>query len=116
MRSFQVRVSIGIGATVNDLITAAGINAYFGGAANITFYANADAPGLTHRVSHDDGQNESTVIPSGAFVGAASTPGKVKTNEDFVVQFAVPGGAKLLVSASNPTGAAVNYNALVVVT
>jgi hypothetical protein len=116
MRSFQVRTSIPLGGFVNDILSAAGINGYFGTAANITMYQNGDAVGLIVNGNWDDGQDSKGIIPNGSAVGVASTSGKVKTNEDFFIQFAIPAGVKLLINVQNPTGAAIDYNAQFVVT
>lgn len=115
-RSFQVAVSIPAGGSVNDILTAAGINGYFGTAANVTHYQNGDAVGLLVNANWDDGQSSAGLIPNGSAVGVASTVGKVKTNEDFFMQYAIPAGVKLLINVQNPTGAAFNYNAQLVVT
>jgi hypothetical protein len=45
MRSFQVSQSVAANSTVNDIFTAAGINAFFGEASGITYYANGNAIG-----------------------------------------------------------------------
>lgn len=102
--------SIPIGGT-NDVISAFGVNAFFGKPAKITAYIGADAVGLTQALAFDDGETTVSVIPQGSGVGTLSTAGKVKTNEDFVTQFAVPGGVKLLWNVGNPTAAAVKVNA-----
>jgi hypothetical protein len=116
MRSLQVAYSIPAGGQVNDVLTAAGINGYFGAAANITMYQNGDAAGLTINSNWDDGQDSKGLIPNGSAVGVASTAGKVKTNEDFFMQFAIPAGVKLLLNVQNPTGAPITYNAQLVIT
>lgn len=115
-RSFQLQVSIPLGGAVNDIITAAGINAQFGVASNVTLYANGDATGLLMNVNWDDGQRSEGLIPNGSAVGVASTAGKIKTNEDFISQFPVPAGVKLLMNVQNPTGAAITFNALFIIT
>lgn len=102
--------SIPVGGT-NDVISAAGFNAFFGKAAKVTAYIGADAVGLTQALSYDDGETTVSVIPQGSGVGTLSTAGKIKTNEDFVSQFAVPPGCKLLWNVGNPTAAAVKVNA-----
>lgn len=116
MRSFQVSVSVPANNTVKDAITAAGFNAYFGQAANVTFYSNAAAAGLTEDMNADDGQEAAIKIPTGSTVGVASTVGKIKTNEDFVTQFAIASGFKLLWNLQNSTGAAIIAQGLFVIT
>jgi|SRR5581483_4338792 len=115
-RSFNVRQSIGAGATVADVIAAQGINAYFGKAASITVYWNCDTVAtMTGSLSTDDGVSAVGLVPAGSTIKAASTAGAIKTNEDFVGQFPVDAGSKLLMSVTNPTGGALEFNALVVV-
>lgn len=115
-RSFTVRYTIPANGFVNDIITAMGINSYFGTASNLTLYANGDASGLTWNMNWDDGQSSIGIVPNGSALGVASTAGKVKTNEDFQIQFAIPAGVKLLLNAQNPTAGAINLNALIVIT
>lgn len=114
MKSIPVVRQIPLGGAVNDLLTAAGFNAQFGRASNITMYANGDAAGLTMNMSWDDGSGGETILPNGSAVGVASTVGKIKTNEDFVIQFAVPAGVRLLLNVQNPTGGNINFNGLFV--
>lgn len=116
MRSFQVSISVPATGRVNDAITAYGINAYFGQAANITFYSNGAAAGLTEDMNADDGQIAEIKIPTGSAVGVASTVGKIKTNEDFVTQFPIASGFKLLWNLQNPTAAAIVAQGLFVIT
>lgn len=115
-RSFQIQILVPTGGSVNDIITASGINAQFGVASNVTLYANADAVGLLMNANWDDGQRSEGLIPNGSAVGIASTIGKIKTNEDFVAQFPVPAGVKLLVNVQNPTSDPVVFNAQFIVT
>lgn len=93
------------------MISAAGFNAFFGKAAKVTAYIGADAVGLTQALSYDDGETTVSVIPQGSGVGTLSTAGKIKTNEDFVAQFAIPAGCKLLWNIGNGTAAAIKVNA-----
>lgn len=116
MRSFELHPSIPAGASTNDVITASGINAQFSEASNVTLYQNGDSAGLLSNLSFDTGSSSTGIIPSGSSVGVASTVGKIKTNEDFVTQFAVPAGVKLVLNVQNPTGGNINYNALLVIT
>lgn len=115
-RSFNLTFDIPANGFINDLITAAGINAYFGMASNMTIYANGNAVGLTWNINYDDGQSSTGVVPNGSTLGVASTANQVKTNEDFQLQFAIPAGNKLLLNVQNSTGAIIGFNARVVVT
>ena len=115
-RSFNIRQQIGAGVTVADVVSAQGINAVFGKAAGITVYWNCDtAATMTAALSTDDGTAGIGLVPSGSTVAIASTAGKIKTSEDFVGQFPIDAGSKLLMAVTNPTGAPLDFNALVVV-
>lgn len=105
------RLSIPI-AGLNDALTSAGFNMIFGKAANVSLYAAAQAFGLTHSLFFDDGVTSVAVIPPGSGIGLESTLGKIKTNEDFVAQFAVPANNKLIWNIANPTAAAILLDAL----
>jgi len=107
--------SVAANVTTNDVITSAGYNAYFGAAAKVTFYGGADAVGMQHSLFTDDGQTMVGIIPPGSGLGTLSTSGKVKTNEDFIHQFAIAMGSKLLWNLTNTTGAAIKSNALFMV-
>lgn len=116
MRSFNIRQSIPANTTVADVIAAQGINAVFGKAAGITTYWNCDtAATMTAAMSQDDGVSSVGLVPPGSTVPIASTVGKVKTSEDFIGQFPVDAGSKLLMAVTNPTAGALVFNALVVV-
>jgi hypothetical protein len=82
----------------------------------LTYYGAADAIGLQQTFFMNDGQTTITIIPPGSGVGTASTAGKIKTNEDFVIQYAIPAGEHLVHQVTNTTGAAVKFNALYVIT
>ena len=85
-------------------------------AAVLTIYDNGDAVGLQQTFFMNNGQTTITIIPPGSGVGIASTVGKIKTNEDFVIQYAIPAGEHLIHQVLNTTVAPVNFNALYVVT
>jgi hypothetical protein len=111
VRTFNIRQSIPAGGFTNDVINAQGINNFFGKASQVTMYFNGDASGMTLNANWDDGETSTGVVPNGSTVPIASTPGKIKTNEDYSIQFAIPSGCKLLVNVQNPTGAAIFFNA-----
>lgn len=116
MRSFNIHQSIAATSTVADVISAQGINAFFGVAAGITIYANCDTVAtMTWAVFADNGSSVVGLVPAGSTVPAASTAGKIKANEDFIGQFPLSAGTKLLMSVTNPTAGALLFNALVVV-
>ena len=115
-RSFNIRQSIPVTSTVADVISAQGINAFFGQAAGITIYWNCDTVAtMTASAIVDDGTTATVLIPPGSSVPSASTAGKIKANEDFIGQFPVPSGCKLLLGVVNPTAGALLFNALIVV-
>ncbi len=115
-RSFNIRQQIPANATIADVIAAQGINAVFGKAAGLTVYWNCDtAAVMTAAMSSDDGVGGMGMVPSGSTVPIASTAGKIKTSEDFIGQFPIDAGSKLLMAVTNPSGAPLDFNALVVV-
>jgi hypothetical protein len=115
-RSFNIQQSIPANATVADVIAAQGINAYFGKAAGLTVYWNCNTvSSMSASLSADDGSSGTGLVPAGSTVPVGSTPGKIKTSEDFIGQFPIDAGSKLLLSVTNPTGGALLFNALVVV-
>jgi len=116
LRSFNIRQSIPANATVPDVISQQGINAVFGKAAGITVYWNCDTvSSMTASLGSDDGVSSSGMVPPGSTVPVGSTPGKIKTSEDYIGQFPVDANSRLLMAVTNPTGGALDFNALVVV-
>jgi hypothetical protein len=73
----------------------------------LTLYANADAVGVTHTLFINDGQSIQTVVPPGSSLSVASTVGKLKVNEDFLGQWGVPAGVRLVWGLTNTTGGAI---------
>ena len=116
MRSFNIRQSIPANATIPDVIQQQGINAYFGKAAAFALYWGCDTvANMFASLGSDDGISGKNMVPFGSTVPTLSTPGLCKTSENFIGQFAVDAGSKLLMAVTNPTGAALIFNALVVV-
>ena len=115
-RSFNISQSIPLTSTVADVIAAQGINAYFGHAASVNVYWNCSTvASMSASLTADNGVSAVGLVPAGSTVKAASTAGAVKTNEDFVGQFPVDAGSKLLLSVTNPTAGALIFNALIVI-
>lgn len=115
-RSFNIHFSVPATTTSPDVISSAGINAFFGAAAGITLYWNCDTVAtMTAQATVDNGTTATVLVPAGSAVPIASTAGKIKANEDFIGQFPVDAGSKLLISVTNPTAGALLFNALVVV-
>jgi hypothetical protein len=107
-------VSVGAGATVSVLVGST--IEYQNKASVLTIYDNGDAVGLQQTFFMNDGSTTITIIPPGSGVGVASTVGKTKTNEDFVIQYAIPAGEHLVHQITNPTAGTVDFNALYVIT
>lgn len=98
---------------LNDIITAAGFNPVIGVPAKISIFANADAVGLTQTLKMDDGTGSEELVASGSGLSAASTAGKIKTNEDYLGAWGVRAQTKLLWNIVNTTAGAIKMNALV---
>lgn len=115
-RSFNINQSIPANSTVADVIAAQGINAYFGQAAAITVYWNCNTvSSMSASLSVDNGVSGTGLVPAGSTVPVGSTPGKTKNTEDYIGQFPVDAGSKLLLSVTNPTGGALIFNASIIV-
>lgn len=116
MRSYNIRQQIAANTIVPDVIAAQGINAVFAKAAGITVYWNCDtAATMTAALTTDDGVSSVGLVPPGSTVAVASTAGKIKNTEDYIGQFPVDAGSKLLMAVTNPTAGALDFNALVVI-
>ena len=88
--------ALGASATITNALAGQSVE-FFGSKAGIlTFYANADAAGVQHTLFINNGQDIQTVVPPGSSLSVASTVGKIKTNEDFIGQWAVPAGVRLV--------------------
>ncbi len=88
---------------------------YWGKAGVLTVYGNGNTGGDPFNLSINDGQENRNVIPQGSLLGAASTAGKVKTNEDFIGQFPIPAGVQLILPIT-PIAAGDTVNFLFVIT
>jgi hypothetical protein len=116
MQSFPLmEQSIAASTTVANLLAGQPIQ-YWGRAGVLTLYGNADAAGVNFALSINDGQETKQIVPTGAGLGVASTVGKVKTNEDFVGQFPIPGNVQLILAVSNTTAGAIKVSFLFVIT
>jgi hypothetical protein len=98
--SQYVPYSSAAAATIANALTGTAIE-YVGAAITLTMYASGDAPGdtfaLTGYTGHAPG---SAFLPAGSPVPTASTVGAVKTNENFVGQFAVAANTRLVLSVT----------------
>jgi hypothetical protein len=116
MQSFNLVAPVVKATTVPNALAGLPIE-YFGRAAVLTVYGNADAAGILMSLSYNDGQDVKSVVPATSALGVATTAGKVSTNEDFLGQFALPAGVRLILALTNTDGANDhNANFLFVVT
>lgn len=105
---------IAVGASVNVL---SGSSIQFQTVASVlTIYGNADAVGITHTFFLNNGSVSIGIIPIGSGLGVASTVGKIKTNEDFIIQYAIPAGQALVHQVTNGTAGIVKVNFMYVLT
>jgi hypothetical protein len=116
MQSFPLlAVSITTGTTNPNILSGQPIQ-YWGRAGVLTIYGNGDAAGLLWNLNTNDGQTNNSIVPQGSGLGVASTAGKVKTNEDFIGQFAIPAGVQLMLPVTNPTAGDIKANFLFAIT
>lgn len=116
MQSYSLNaVAVAAGVTNPNALSGSPIQ-YMGKAAVLTIYGNASAAGMSVSLTTNDGQVNNQVIPTGSNLGVASTAGKVKTNEDFLGQFAIPAGVQLMLALTNTTGGGLTANLLFVIT
>lgn len=108
-------ISVAANTTNPNALSGSAIQ-YMGKAGVLTIYGNASAAGMQVSLTTNDGQENKQVIPTGSNLGPASTAGKVKTNEDFLGQFAIPGGVQLMLALVNTTGGTLTANLLFVIT
>lgn len=108
-------LSIAANTTNNNVLSGTTIE-WQGKASVLTLYGNGDAVGITHTLFMNDGTSVLTIVPPNSGLGAASTVGKIKVNEDFILQYPIPAGERLVHSVTNTTGAAVKVNFMYVLT
>lgn len=104
----HIRAAIGAGATVANALAGDPIE-YQPEPGVVSIYGNGDIAGMSIALSANYGKRGVTLIPPGSSLGVGSTVGNVKSNEDFIGQFPVDAGARLVLSVTNP-GAASNYS------
>jgi hypothetical protein len=72
---------------------------YWGKAGALTLYGSCDVAGDTFSLAYYSGGDPGiVVVPPGSLVPVASTAGTVKNNENFIGQFAIPAGSRLVLS------------------
>jgi hypothetical protein len=104
MISLVVRAAIGAAATIANNLTGQSVE-YVGPAATLTLYGSGDIAGMTHALTGFQGTEGKIFVPSGSSVPTASTAGAIKANENFLGQFAIPGGTRLVHAITNPGAA-----------
>lgn len=82
---------------------------FFGEAATLTLYGNASAATSTHTLFGNRGSTSQVFVPPGTSLGVPSTASKVKTNEDFIGQYAIPAGTRLVHQISGVAAGTVNF-------
>ena len=118
MQTLVIRpaAALGAGATTSNILAGQSVE-YFGSKPGIlTLYGNADALLFTHSLFRNDGQDVQLVVPPGSVLSLASNPGKIRTNEDFIGQWAVPSQIRLVHSVTNGGAAASNFTFMYVIT
>jgi hypothetical protein len=107
VQSTTIRTAIGAASTVLNALAGNALE-YFSRPSVLTIYGNADIAGMNMALTFNEGGDSQVPIPPGSSIGLASTPGKIKVNEDFLIQVPVPAGARLVLGVTNP-GAASNF-------
>jgi hypothetical protein len=118
MQTLLIRptTTLGAGATNPNVLAGQSVE-YFGGKPGIlTLYGNGDALLFTHSLFMNDGQDIRTVVPPGSVLSLAGTVGKIRTNEDFIGQWAIPSQVRLVHAVTNGGAAASNFIMMYVIT
>lgn len=90
--SFPLSYTIPAAGVITNALTGTPLQ-YIGGDVKLTVYASANAAGDTHSLTVTKGSDAPySPIPTGP-IPAASTASAVKTNENFVAQFAIHAGS-----------------------
>src|SRR5208283_2185552 len=116
MQTFMVNAFSVAATTTNPNILQGQPIQYWGKPGVLTLYGNASAAGLSMALSLNDGQQNLQVVPTGSTIGVASTAGKVKTNEDFIGQFAIPSAVQLMLPVTNTTAGPLTVNFIFAIT
>lgn len=77
---------------------------YMGGPTVITLYGSADAAGDTFAITGYTGSEPGMAIVPVSPIPVASTAGAVKTNENFIGQFAIPANTRLVMPVTGASG------------
>jgi hypothetical protein len=114
MQTLNVLTSLTTGTTNNNVL-ANTPQAFIGKPAVVTLYGNGSAAGLLFSFFANQGAESQVMVPPGSVLGPASTAGKIKVNEDFIGQYAIPSGSALVLSVTNPTAGTLVSNFQIVV-
>jgi hypothetical protein len=69
---------------------------YQGEASVLTLYGNSDDAATTHTLFGNRGSKSDVFVPPGSVIGVGSTAAKVKNNEDFIGQYPLSAGTRLV--------------------
>lgn len=106
--------TIGAAGAVANALAGTAIE-YMGDDVMLDIYGDADIVGMTFSLTAFRGAEPGEqLIPTGSGLALASTPGLVKSNENFLASVSIRGGSRLVMPVSNP-GAASFFNFLFVV-
>jgi hypothetical protein len=106
MVSLDVVVAVGAAGTTPNALTGLALE-YWGRAGVLTLYGNTTIALGSHSLTLFSGADPgSALIPAGSGVQVGSTAGAVKVNEDFIGQFPIPAGSRLVHALANPGAAA----------
>lgn len=92
-----VPYTIPAAATIPNLLAGTSVE-YLGEAAVLTVYASCDVAGDTFAFNAFRGNKPGEALVPLSPIPVASTAGTVKTNENFIGQFAVPANSRLVLT------------------
>ena len=91
-----VNYTIPAAASIANILAGTSIE-YISEACTLTVYGTCDTAGDTWGLlGYRGAQPGESYVPTGSLVPPASTAGAIKTNENFLGQFAIPGGTRLV--------------------
>jgi hypothetical protein len=106
MVSLDVVAAVGAAGALPNALAGLALE-YWGRAGALGLYGNTTIALGTHSLTLYSGADPgAAVIPAGSGVQVGSTPGAVKVNEDYIGQFPIPAGSRLVHALSNPGAAA----------
>lgn len=93
--SITIPYTEGAAATIANILSGTAVE-YIGSATVITLYGSADTAGDTFSLTGFTGSEPGSSIVPLSPIPVASTAGAVKTNENFIGQFAIPANTRLV--------------------